>query len=92
MVDKLSIEVGEADEQLDVLHGFRNWPFHDTVNFCLIHGTYTWLEDHTEELNFNDIEITLFGFQVEVMILHPVEYVHNELLCQHCRSGNHPCR
>ena len=54
------IEVGEAKEELDILHlgGYR--PLCDAIEFDGVHGEFTRFDDHTKIFHFRGGKVAFF--------------------------------
>ena len=71
--DKLMIEVGKAEEGSHILDFGRGWPGSNAIKFDRVHGKLTRFHDHSEVLDFRDVKLAFFKFQIEVELSHPLE-------------------
>ena len=64
------VEVSEAKKGLHVPDFGRSQPGSDATKFDWVHGELTRFHDHSEVLNFRNIELAFLKFKVEVKLGH----------------------
>ena len=73
-MNETAVEIGKAEEGLNVLYSPRHWPFLDNFNLGRIHGKSAWRKDKAKILDSLHVQFTLSWIQEESMLTELAEY------------------